>query len=235
MFKTNKSGAPEVDKDGLALYRSLRGTSNLESLHQYLTTTFGHSIAGPMYSDVLLTVVRHHYNWRMSRKNRPGFPQVMHYEGELIDRINTMYEALFGYTKYRNWETFNESLPLSSSYGIVAVDSIYSSLLQQNEQDSTILSKNSSLNYLKARQSSPVPFLPIRGKNERILAHRKLNELVAQQKSMSNQTVFDELCKYWNTYEVSLQNKIYPKLACHFIRYVKSWRKSQDRRNAEIS
>ena len=231
--KTNKYGQPAVDRDGLILYRSLRGTSNLESLHQYLTTTFGHSIAGPKYSDVLLTVVRHHYNWRMSRKNRPEFPQIMHYEGGLIDRINIMYEALFGYTKYRNWETFNESLPISSSFGIVPVDNNYSSLLQENEQDSIILSK--SLNYLKARQSSSAPFLPIRGKNERKLAHRKLNKLVVQQKSMSNQTVFDDLCKFWNTNHVSLTNKVYPKLPCHFIRYLKQWRKSQNLRDAAIS
>ena len=38
--KTNRHGIPLVDKDGLTLYRSIRGTSNLESLHQYLTTSF---------------------------------------------------------------------------------------------------------------------------------------------------------------------------------------------------
>lgn len=82
-----------VDKDGLILYRSLRGTSNLESLHQYLTTSFGHTAAGPLYSDCLLTLVRHYYNWRMSLKNRPGFPQLIHYDGIMIDRINCYYET----------------------------------------------------------------------------------------------------------------------------------------------
>ena len=55
--KTNNFRIKMVDKDGLTLYRSLQGTSNLESLHQYLTTSFGHTKAGPWYSDVLLTVV----------------------------------------------------------------------------------------------------------------------------------------------------------------------------------
>ena len=91
--KTDLYGRAIVDSDGLVLYRSLRGTSNLESLHQCLTTSFGHTIAGLWYSDVLLSVVRHNNNWRMSRKNRPGFPQIMHYEGEFIDRINTLYEV----------------------------------------------------------------------------------------------------------------------------------------------
>ena len=38
--KINKFGQPVVDHDGLVLYRSLCGTSNIESLHQYLTTSF---------------------------------------------------------------------------------------------------------------------------------------------------------------------------------------------------
>ena len=55
--KTDKYGKEMVDKDGLTLYRSLRGTSNLESLHQYLNTSFGHTNAGPMYSETLLMVL----------------------------------------------------------------------------------------------------------------------------------------------------------------------------------
>lgn len=121
--KTNRHGIPLVDKDGLTLYRSIRGTSNLESLHQYLTTSFGHTIAGPWYSNVLLRVVRHFYNWRMSLKNRPHFPNLTHYNGLLIDRINTLYELIFGYSKYRDWSSFNENLPLRSVYGIVPVES----------------------------------------------------------------------------------------------------------------
>jgi hypothetical protein len=48
--KTDKSGREMVDSDGLWLYRSIRGTSNLESLHQKLTEAFGHKRAGPQYS-----------------------------------------------------------------------------------------------------------------------------------------------------------------------------------------
>ena len=53
-------GRPMVDSDGLILYRSLRGTSNLESLHQYLTTSFGHTTAAPgtvMCSYLLCTTI----------------------------------------------------------------------------------------------------------------------------------------------------------------------------------
>lgn len=81
--KTDRFGRIMIDRDGLPLYRSIRGTSNLESIHQYLTTSFGHTMAGPWYSDSLLAILRHFLNWRMSRKNRPNFPNLMHYDGQL--------------------------------------------------------------------------------------------------------------------------------------------------------
>ena len=233
--KTDMYGRYIVDCDGLYLYRSLRGTSNLESLHQYLTTSFGHTVAGPWYSDILLTIVRHQYNWRMSRKNRPNFPQLMHYEGGLLDRINTLYEALFGYPKHRYWKSFNESLPVLSAYGIVGVNAQTASVVMPLEHEVKHLRKNRMLYYLGSRQKSILPFLPIRGVNERQLVHAKLNELVQNKQSLSNISVFENLQNNWNAYEVSVERKIYPKLACHFIRYVKSWRKNQDRRDAEIS
>ena len=38
--KTDKYGRYVVDSDGLNIYRSLRGTSNMGSLHQHLTTSY---------------------------------------------------------------------------------------------------------------------------------------------------------------------------------------------------
>ena len=141
--KTNNYGQPMVDQDGLMLYRSLRGTSNLESLHQYLTTSFGHTVSGPWYSDTLLTIVRHMYNWRMSRKNRPGFPPVMHYDGLLIDQINNNYEIIYGISKYREWTTCNENLPTSSAYGIVHIQQSLTSVVSATQDDKLQIQKNS--------------------------------------------------------------------------------------------
>ena len=155
-----------VDKDGLALYRSLRGTSNLESLHQYLTTSFGHTKAGPWYSDLLLTVLRHFYNWRVSQKNRPNFPNLNHYDGLLIDCINNLYEQIYGFRKHRGWVSFNEILPLQSTYGIVPVDTVLTASLNVNDKDIDTVAKNATLKYLSVRQNLIVPFLPIRGENE---------------------------------------------------------------------
>lgn len=53
--------------------------------------------------------------------------------------------------------------------------------------------------------------------------------------SVSSQAVFDRLSKDWNSDEISVANKIYPKLPSHFARYIKGWRKKQYRRAAELS
>ena len=224
--KTDSYGRPLIDKDGLKLYRSVRGTSILESLHQYLTTSFGHTVAGPMYSDELLTIVRHQYNWRMSLKNRPGFPCLTHYDGSLIDRINNLYELIYGHAKYRDWVSFNENLPLQSAYGIVPINQELTRNLIVTDNDKLLLANNSMLSYLGSRQGTSIPFLPIRGANEKILIHQKLNELTIREESLSNESVFKKLCLDWNTHCVSTNDKIYPKMPCHLIRYVKTWRKN---------
>lgn len=233
--KTDNHGRVMVDNDGLPLYRSIRGTSNLESLHQYLMTSFGHTMAGPRYTDVLMMVLRHFYNWRSSRRNRPGFPPLNHYDGRLIDRINNLYEIIYGYPKYREWESFNEHLPLEKAFGVVEIDPELTSNIKFTDEDKSLVDISKSLKYLANRQNSPIPFLPIRGEKEKRLAHRKLREIMTNNESVSSQAVFDRLSKEWNSKEISVANKIFPKLPSHFARYIKSWRKNQDRRAAALS
>lgn len=232
--KTDDEGRKMVDKDGLTLYRSIRGTSNLESLHQYLTTSFGHTTSGPWYSDCLLTIIRHMYNWRMSIKNRPGFPKIRHYNGLLLDRINHLYEQIYGYTKHKNWSEFNENLPTESAYGIVPIQKELTSSLTYSNEDVEVLSENDMLSYLAQRQEAPFPFLPIRSVNEKKLAHKMLNEVVVNNESLSSQHVYEKIAKKWNTHHISISDKIYPKLPSHFIKYVKGWMKNQSRRDAEL-
>jgi hypothetical protein len=60
--KTNDDGTYMVDKDGLPLYRSFRGTNLAEALHRAMISSMGHTKSGPRYSDCLLTFLRHMYN-----------------------------------------------------------------------------------------------------------------------------------------------------------------------------
>lgn len=232
--KTDKFGRNMKDSDGLQLYRSLRGTSNLESLHQYLTTSHGHTVAGPRYSDLLGVILRHHYNWRMSMKNRPGFPKLMHYHGRMIDRINGYYERIYGHPKYREWEAFNENIPECSAYGILPVNNELTPPFPTTAKDLELIKKNPTLQYIAERQNTPLPYLPIRSTNEKKLVYQKLKEVVARNESLSNESVFEKLANDWNSNEVSIEKKIFPKLPSHFIKYVKQWRKNQDKRDAAV-
>lgn len=172
----------------------------------------------------------------MSRKNRPGFPPLQHYDGRLIDRINVLYENIYGHVKYRDWSSFNENLPLSSSaYGIVSVNSALSESINVTPNDTAKLKQNEMLHYLTKRQGGLLPFLPIRSEKERKLVHIQLNLLVSKQQSLTSMNVFENLAIEWNTHHISISDQIYPKLPCHFSKYVKAWRKNRDRRDAEIS
>ena len=86
-------------------------------------TSFGHTNAGPWYSDMLLLILRHQYNWRMSIRNRPNFPKLRQYNRLLIDRINDFHEQLYGYPKHKDWLSFNEALPMESPFGVEPVRS----------------------------------------------------------------------------------------------------------------
>lgn len=129
----------------------------------------------------------------------------MNYEGEMIDHISTLYESLYGHSKYRDWKTFNECLPLVSAYGIVSVNTTHSLQLAPRGTKGALISSNKMLKYLSSRQKSTIPFLHIHGIKDKRLVHQKLNELVANQMSMTNQTVFKYMSKQWNMYDVSIR------------------------------
>ena len=80
-----------VDKDGIWIHHSIRGASLLESMDQNIKKSFGHTMAGVLYINCLMTLLRHHMNWKESERNKPDFPQVCHYNGLLIEDVNELY------------------------------------------------------------------------------------------------------------------------------------------------
>ena len=160
----NEDGTLHLDKRGLQLYRSVRGTSLVESLHELLTRSFGHTRAGARYSDNLLTKLRHNSNWRASLRNRPGFPQLRHYDGKAVDIVNDLYEECFGTLKYPEWAGINDiMLPKGvSPFGVVKdlrnVDFEGSSKKIRNNAD-----------YIASRQGTAKACLPVKGKDEYVL------------------------------------------------------------------
>ena len=57
--KKDKNDNDIKDEDGLMIYWCLSGTNDVESMHQNLTQSFGHTISGPRYSDWILSLMWH--------------------------------------------------------------------------------------------------------------------------------------------------------------------------------
>lgn len=229
----NSDGTPKLDKKGLQLYRSIRGTSMVESFHELLTRCFGHTQAGAYYSDCLLTLVRHTHNWRASMKNRPGFPQLRHYDGEAIDIVNDMYEFCFGEVKYPNWIGCGKVHLGNSPFGIVKSGS-------ENNSSSDVRRPETfrtAHDYVAFRQGSDVACLPVYGEAEYKLFSKLMKIVICDGKSMNSQTVFKTMATEWNVIvekQKELGNKgiYFRKTESYLARHYKRWRETQKKREA---
>ena len=61
-------------------------------------------------------------NWKVSERNQPDFQQVRHYNGLLIDYVNDLYESIYSYPKYVNWELSTKYMVENSPCVIVHID-----------------------------------------------------------------------------------------------------------------
>ena len=225
----DENGCPKLDSQGLQLYRSIRGTSLVESFHELLTRSFGHTQAGAFYSDSLLTLVRHYHNWRASLRNRPNFPRLRHYDGEAIDVVNELYEYCFGTPKYPQWLGTNDGiLPREvSPYGVVP----------SSEDENILFSEGTkpiktSRDYIAFRQGTDIAYLPVYGENDYKLFSELMKEAIKNGNSLNSKTTFATMAEKWNEIALGDTNKIYGKLEVHLARHYKRWQQNQSKREA---
>ena len=228
--KREENGEPKKNKDGLQPYRSVRGTSLLEAIHKALITSFGHTISGSMYSDCLLTVVRHHLNWRASMRNRSGgFPKLRHYDGEAIDKVNEYYERCFCHLKYTSWVCTNDCLPQTqpgqSLYGIVPMheEQLNTKFVRNGVVD--IQKIKTARDYVALRQGTNIPYLPVEGVQQNKLFVRLLKEAIDESSSLSSMQTFDEHVK-------GDENGIFNVTPVYLARRYKRWRQTASKKEA---
>jgi hypothetical protein len=221
--KLNYDGTPKVDQKGLQLYRCLRGTGKVESLHEMYTRCLGHTRAGAQYTDCLLVEIRKVYNWRMSFLYRPNFPRLRHYNGQAIDLVNDLYESCFNAPKYPSWVSANDVVipPGVSPYGIVP-----------NEGFKSIDRKvTSSQDYIAARQGSDVAYLPVYGEEEYKLFNILMMKAVKNNSSLNSSNTFTEIAKEWNLVALG-KNQIFKKNSILLARYFKRWSANRQKKEA---
>ncbi|KAJ3073463.1 hypothetical protein HDU98_001449, partial [Podochytrium sp. JEL0797] len=156
------------DREGLTVYRCIRGTNRLESYHQKLEMLFDSWCASPELAACGLTIIRHWTNIAASERNRPGFPSVGHCDHYYIDRIQETWTSLAGEKLMPWWPTRAIELQGTLEFGFVPTRPF-------DEQDlvSEELVKSYPRRYaFLARQTRQnVPFLPIHTRNEIDLFH----------------------------------------------------------------
>jgi hypothetical protein len=235
--KMDSNGIPMKDKYGLQLYRSIRGTSLLESLHQMLARSFGHTYAGAWYSDSLLTLILHYSNWRASIRNRPGFPKLRHYDGQAIDKVNEYYEKCFGRLKYPTWICMNDCLldtaPGTTLFGIVPIadnppgnsNIVVNGIVQVEKIRNT-------RDYIALRQGDDIGYSPVEGEIETKLFLDFMQEAIRSGTSLSSNQTFIDMASEWNPKARGKENGIYKKTAVLLARRYKRWRKNSSKREA---
>jgi hypothetical protein len=229
--RLDKNGNPMTDKKGLQLYRSVRGTNIIESLHQTISGTFNHTNAGAFYADSLLTLLRHQHNWRASLRNRPDFPKLRHYNGEAIDTVNELYEFCFGKPKYQSWFSTNDSLPNTapgtSLFGITPIE-----IVSEHQHERCTNNIRNSSDYIALRQGSNIAYMPVKGKVENELFGELMRDAIKESQSLLSNNTFIQMARKWNEKALGKSNGIFKKGAIHLARRYKRWRKNKSRREA---
>ena len=225
---------PKQDKDGLHLWRCIRGTGPAENAHSQYTRAFGQVRAGPMYSCAVLRNHHHRKTIRAAMAHRPGFPQIFHFDAELVDTVDQLTFELFEKPKYSNWPGFHEAVPTKRSpFGIIP-------LVEEcgrGKQSLPCEFLSPQLRYLASCMDSDVPYTPIATRDEKIL-FKKLLECAIDDGMPLNCNTFFVLANKWNHEYVKIPKsaqeaacKIFPKYSRHLMNAYKNWRTQTSKTN----
>jgi hypothetical protein len=225
---------PRQDKDGLHLWRCIRGTGPAENAHSQYTRAFGQVRAGPMYSCAVLRNHHHRKTIRAAMAHRPGFPQIYHFDSELVDIVDQLSFDLFGKPKYKNWPGYHEAVPTKRSpFGIIP-------LVEEcgrGKRSTPCEYLSPQLRFLASCMDSDIPYTPIATREERIL-FKKLLEGAINDGMPLNSNTFSILAKKWNHEYVNIPTnpheatcKIFPKYSRHLTIAYKLWRTRTSKTN----
>jgi hypothetical protein len=154
------------DRDGLQIYRCLRGTNAVELWHQYLEMRFSSWAAGPDFAQAAMDLLLNRRNCRASVRNRPNFPDFGHYEHYLIDEINDLFTYLYGERRYQHWNPRSETKILRESFGIVPILPLE---LQEEVTEADVIGYPNSLKRLAILTKCKVPMLGMYGREEKLV------------------------------------------------------------------
>ncbi len=218
---------PKVDKDGLPLWRCVRGTGSAECAHSQYTRCFGQVRAGPIYSVSVLKHHHHRQSMRASSRYRPNFPFYNHYDCQLIDATNALHFDLTGSPKDEGWPGHDEVACVGRSpFGIIP-------LLEDTSRKSAgppCPYITPSEQFIAAAQGSDLPHTPVTKSSERFLFKKLIEESLKNGVRLSARQTFVDMARVWNSEYVKVPTssaqpvKILPKYVGQLVSYYRLWR-----------
>jgi hypothetical protein len=194
------------DKNGLNLYRCIRGTNKAETYHQKLIRRFSAFRASPRFADALLSESRHRYNSRIAVRIRKSY-DACHYDQYFTEAIQLLTEKIYGRPLHPNWESSDWDFNVST--GVARQVKFPRHLL---DQIASVTFTNKELNWLSKKTQMKIPILPMHTKEE----HNLFVDLVSENKSIQEiQNVFCEKSNGIN---------IFPKAIPQIERYIKKYK-----------
>jgi hypothetical protein len=195
-----------TDKNGLNLYRCIRGTNKAETYYQKLIRRFSAFRASPRCADALLSESRHRYNSRIAVRIRKTY-DACHYDQYLTEAIQLLTEKIYGKPHHPNWESSEWNFNVST--GVARQKNFPRRLLDQIPE---VTFKNKELNWLAKKTEMKIPILPMHTKEE----HDLFVELVSENRSIHQiQAAFCEKSNGIN---------IFPKAIPQLERYIKKYK-----------
>jgi ribonuclease D len=196
------------DANGIPVYRSLRGTSIVESIHQKLIQCFSAFEASPSFADAVLRMIRHRINTRAGIRYNGDYC-CGHYEQYYIEGIQQVTLELFGKPMHPSWKTSEDWVSNQERFGIV--EGKYPDIVNLIPSGSADL-KSSELKFLKKNLNLEYPFLPIHSDAE----HKLFVSCMRENFRISG--MLEEFAKKSNGID------IFPKLKSHIEKHMKTWK-----------
>jgi hypothetical protein len=197
-----------TDQHGIPVYRCLRGTSIVESIHQKLIQCFSAFEASPTFADAILSCIRHRMNTRAGIRYC-GDLSCGHYEQYYIEGIQQVTLELFGAPMHPSWKNSEDWISNKERFGLVPGNYPESSF---QLIDSSISCDSEELNRLKKAFNLHFPFLPVHSDAEHKLFKACMTD------NMNEQEIIEEFAKKTNGKD------IFPKLQSHIEKHIKTWK-----------
>jgi hypothetical protein len=201
-----------IDKGGFTLWRSLRGTNCVESLHQKIISCFSSSDASPSLADSLLAVLRHRVNSRAAVRWK-GEYNCGHFEQHLVELIQDAGLELFGEVLHPTFSSTRDRIHVQESFGIINIGERHASIVELLPSFEEVDIRNKELLSLRSKIGIPIPFLPMHTSEE----HELFRSCMLDKKSLHE--IIDEFAKK------SDGQRIFPKVIGHLEKYEKDYLK----------